>query len=373
MSARIFLVDDQALVRAGFRHADRGPARHGGRRRGRRRARRAGGARRHQRRPRADGRAHAATSTASQATRRLLAGRRDAPEGDRAHDVRPRRARLRCAARRRERVPAQGRPARGPARAPSAPCSAATPSSRRARPAGCSTRRRRAARRRPARTRGWSVLTPREREVLLEVARGRSNAEIAADLFMAEATVKTHVGRLLAKLDQRDRVQLAVFAYDVRPRAPGPLRYASGRTPVATVGGWKRALGVRPSSHETTATVRLDGPGARARRSALRASRGPRCSSRGTATGRSVATSASAIRRPASLTARPTSPVAFTIAVVAMFAAGLAVPLAVARGRGPRRAPARAAVGRRGGARRTWARRASRTTRCASAASRSAG
>jgi DNA-binding NarL/FixJ family response regulator len=66
----------------------------------------------------------------------------------------------------------------------------------------------------PGENQRLELLTPREREVLLEVARGRSNAEIAADLFMAEATVKTHVGRLLAKLDQRDRVQLAVFAYE---------------------------------------------------------------------------------------------------------------------------------------------------------------
>ncbi|MCK2027796.1 response regulator transcription factor [Microbacterium sp. SSW1-47] len=71
--------------------------------------------------------------------------------------------------------------------------------------------------RRPRAPRSATVLaelTDREREVLVLIGRGRSNSEIATDLFIAEQTVKTHVGKVLSKLGLRDRVHAVILAYD---------------------------------------------------------------------------------------------------------------------------------------------------------------
>lgn len=68
---------------------------------------------------------------------------------------------------------------------------------------------------------GLDQLTDRELEVLRLVARGRSNAEIAEQLYLGEATIKTHVGRMLMKLNIRDRVQAVVLAYESGLITPG--------------------------------------------------------------------------------------------------------------------------------------------------------
>ena len=66
-------------------------------------------------------------------------------------------------------------------------------------------------------------LTPREREVFAQVAAGHTNQEIASRMTLSEATVKTHVARVLAKLHLRDRIQIVIHAYEHRLAGPGSL------------------------------------------------------------------------------------------------------------------------------------------------------
>jgi DNA-binding NarL/FixJ family response regulator len=67
----------------------------------------------------------------------------------------------------------------------------------------------------------WQALSPRELDVARLVARGLSNSEIAAELVLSEATVKTHVAHILSKTDLRDRVQVVVRAYETGLAEPG--------------------------------------------------------------------------------------------------------------------------------------------------------
>ncbi len=64
-------------------------------------------------------------------------------------------------------------------------------------------------------------LTEREREILVAIGKGWTNSEVAARFVVAESTVKTHVGRVLAKIGARDRVQAVIFAYDQGIARPG--------------------------------------------------------------------------------------------------------------------------------------------------------
>jgi DNA-binding NarL/FixJ family response regulator len=67
----------------------------------------------------------------------------------------------------------------------------------------------------------WEALTEREREILVAIGQGRTNGEIAEQLVLSESTVKAHLGRVLAKIGARDRIQAVIIAYDLGLTRPG--------------------------------------------------------------------------------------------------------------------------------------------------------